>query len=426
MNAAAAARGYKMATAVEKIFSAKAGRPIKAGDIVVVEVDACMIHDVNGPTAVKNFAQIAKTVKSPAHHLIVLDHFAPCPNAAAGNNHLLLRRFAKEHGIRLVDVCKGVCHQKMLESGKVRPGGIAVGTDSHSCTYGALNAFSTGVGAAEAAVIFACDQCWFKVPPTIRVEFVGKLPRKILGKDLALELLRILGEAGASYQCMEFGGEAVADISFDSRATLCNMMIEAGAKGAIMPCDEVARRWLAAYGVTGEAGVEPDGDAEYSRRITIDVSQMRPLVAVPPRIDHAVAAEELEKVRVDQVVIGSCTNGRYEDIALAAEILRGKRVADGVRLLVYPASPEVEAALKAGGHLDALTSAGASVFPPSCGPCAGIHGGLLGDGEVAVSTTNRNLNGRMGSKDARIYIASPLVAACSALCGFITDREVLG
>ena len=165
MNAAAAARGYKMATAVEKIFSAKAGRPVKAGDIVVVEVDACMIHDVNGPTAVKNFAQIAKTVKSPAHHLIVLDHFAPCPNAAAGNNHLLLRRFAKEHGIRLVDVCKGVCHQKMLESGKVRPGGIAVGTDSHSCTYGALNAFSTGVGAAEAAVIFACDQCWFKVPP---------------------------------------------------------------------------------------------------------------------------------------------------------------------------------------------------------------------------------------------------------------------
>ena len=182
---------YIKLAAVEKSFPR---RPVKAGDIVVVEVDACMIHDVNGPTAVKNFAQIAKTVKSPAHHLIVLDHFAPCPNAAAGNNHLLLRRFAKEHGIRLVDVCKGVCHQKMLESGKVRPGGIAVGTDSHSCTYGALNAFSTGVGAAEAAVIFACDQCWFKVPPTIRVEFAGKLPRKILGKDLALgAALRILG-----------------------------------------------------------------------------------------------------------------------------------------------------------------------------------------------------------------------------------------
>ncbi len=413
-----------MATVVEKIFTAKAGREARAGDIVVVDVDACMIHDVNGPAAIKNFAQIADKVRSPGHHLVALDHFAPCPNAAAATNHVRLRRFAKEQGIQLMDVCKGVCHQVMLESGKIRPGGIAVGTDSHSCTYGVLNAFSTGVGAAEAAVIFACDQCWFKVPQTIRVELTGTLPEGVLGKDIALKLLQILGEAGAAYQCVEFGGEGIGQISFESRVTLCNMMIEAGAKGAIMPCDEVTHRWMAQHGMADAAGVEPDAGAQYARRIVLDLSGMRPLVAVPPCIDHAVEARELAHVKVDQVVIGSCTNGRYEDIALAARILEGRHVADGVRLLVFPASQQVEAALKAQGLLDVLAGAGASVFPPNCGPCAGIHCGLLGDGEVAVSTTNRNLSGRMGSKDAQIYIASPLVAAYSALCGSISDGEV--
>lgn len=413
-----------MATVVEKIFAAKAGKDVKAGDIVVVEVDACMIHDVNGPSAVKNFGQIAANVKSPSHHLVALDHFAPCPNANAGNSHILLRGFAREHGIQLVDACRGVCHQAMLESGKLRPGNIAVGTDSHSCTYGVLNLFSTGVGAAEAAVVFASDQCWFKIPQTIRVDFVGRRPEKVLGKDVALELIRILGEAGAAYQCVEFGGEAVSELSFDSRATICNMMIESGAKGAIMPCDEITRRWLEAHGVSGASGVEPDAGAQYSRRIEIDLSKLRPLAAVPPHIDHAAAAGELNHVKVDQVVIGSCTNGRYEDIALAAEILRGRKVHDGVRLLVFPASQEVERALAADGLLEALSAAGAAVFPPSCGPCAGIHNGLLGDGEVAVSTTNRNLSGRMGSKSAQIYVASPLVAAYSALCGFISDGEV--
>lgn len=412
-----------MATIVEKIFSAKAGRPVKAGDIVVVNVDACMIHDVNGPSTIKYFQEIAETVCSPEHLLIALDHFAPCPNAAAANNHVKLRQFAKKQGIQLVDVCKGVCHQVMLESGKVRPGSIAVGTDSHSCSYGALNAFSTGVGAVEAAIIFACNQCWFKVPETIRVEFTGVLPPKILGKDLALKLLSILGEAGAAYRCVEFGGEAISQISFDSRVTLCNMMIEAGAKGAIMPCDAVTLRWMADHGVHDTQGVAPDEDAGYVRRIEVDLSEMEPMVAVPPQIDHVVAVKEMDHIKVDQVVIGSCTNGRYEDIAMATQILNGKKLADGVRLLIFPASLEVEEELRRNGFLEILTASGASVFPPNCGPCAGIHCGLLGDGETVVSTTNRNLNGRMGSKEAHIYIASPLVAAYSALCGYISDRE---
>ena len=412
-----------MATVVEKIFAAKVGRPVQAGEIVVVEADACMIHDVNGPAAIQNFTGIADQVRSPKNHLVALDHFAPCPNAAAATKHVRLRRFAEEQGVELMDVCKGVCHQAMLESGRIRPGCIAVGTDSHSCTYGALNAFSTGVGAAEAAVVFACDQCWFKVPQTIRVELVGDLPRNVLGKDLALKLLQILGESGAAYQCVEFGGDAVAQISFDSRVTLCNMMIEAGAKGAIMPCDDVTRRWLKAHGVTDVQGVEPDAGTLYARNIILNVSEMRPLVAVPPHIDCAVEARMLNHIKVDQVVIGSCTNGRYEDIALAAQILNGKKVAPDVRLLVFPASMEVESALKADGLLQILAEAGASVVPPCCVPCAGIHNGLLGDGEVAVSTTNRNLTGRMGSKAAQIYIASPVVAAYSALHGFITDWE---
>lgn len=412
-----------MATAVEKLFSRKAGRTVHAGEIVVVEVDACMAHDVNGPSTVRNFGEIADKVKSPEKCMIVLDHFAPCPNTNIATQHKQLREFARAQGIHLADVCKGTCHQVMLESGKLYPGCIAVATDSHTCSYGALNMFSTGVGAAEAAIAFASDQCWFRVPESVRVELCGKPQVKLSGKDIALELLRVLGPGGANYMCLEFGGDALEHISFDSRVTVCNMAAELGAKGAIMPFDSVTAAWMKEHGISGGEPVAADNDAVYAKRVSIDVSRLEPMVSLPGEICDAVPVSSLEKVWVDQVFIGTCTNGRYEDIALAAELMKGRRIHPGVRLLVIPASAQVGERLRREGLLDVLTEAGASVFPSSCGPCAGLHMGLLGDGEVALSTSNRNSPGRMGSKSAKIYISSPYVAACTAINGYICDRR---
>ena len=412
-----------MCTAVEKIFQKHVGRMVRANDIVVTEIDGCMVHDVNGPAAVRFFREIAENVKNPERQMIVLDHFAPSPNVNASNNHQILRQFAREQGIRLVDVCQGVCHQVMLEAGMVRPGGIVVGTDSHSCTYGALNAFSTGIGAAEAAVIFAGGKCWFRIPETIRVEVEGSLPAGVTGKDIILEIIRILGEGGANYRCLEFGGTAMREISFDQRVTMCNMAIECGAKGAIMPCDSITLEWMRAHRIPETGGIAADPDAQYFRKIEIDISKLRPLVAVSPDITHVVPAEELHHIKVDQVVLGSCTNGRYEDFLMAAEILEGRHIAPGVRMLVFPASPEIQRRMQETGIDDILSHAGAAVFPPNCGPCAGLHLGLLGDGEVTVTTTNRNNAGRMGSKAAGLFVASSVTAAYSALNGFISAGE---
>lgn len=412
-----------MYTAVEKIFQRKTGAVAKANDIVIVDVDGCMVHDLNGPAVVKNFNKISDSVKNPSKHLVALDHQAPSPNVNVSNNHVLLRDFAHKHGIDLVDVMQGVCHQVMMENGKVLPGSIVLGTDSHSCMYGALNAFSTGVGAAEAAVILASGQCWFRIPETIRVEFTGTLPEKVTGKDIILEIIRILGEAGANYRCLEFGGSAMAQLSFDTRTTISNMAIECGAKGAIMPFDDVTKQWLDAHGISGYEPVEADAGAVYCRRLDINLSELKPAVAAPPGIDNVVPADTLHDIKVDQVVIGSCTNGRYEDFALAADVLRGRRIAPGVRLLAIPASLEVQQKIIETGVYAELAAAGASLFPPTCGSCAGLHCGLLGDGEVTVTTTNRNGAGRMGSKLAKVYVASAVTAAYSALNGYISCEE---
>ena len=414
-----------MATVVEKIFSKKAGRSVKAGDFVTARVDACMLQDVNGPTVVEQFSSIADTVRSPDHHMIVLDHFSPCPNVASANKHKLLRRFAVQHGIHLVDAGRGICHQVMLESGMVRPGELVVGTDSHACMYGVLNAFGVGVGAADAAVILAGDEAWFRVPESIRVVLTGVPSKKVSGKDVALALIEKLSTLDTNYRSLEFEGDGISELSMDSRAVICNMAIEAGAKGAVMPLDAAARKWLREHGIPEGEGVVPDSDAVYAATVTLDLSELCPLVAVPPHMNTLQKAEELNHVAVDQVVIGSCTNGRYEDFAVAAEILKDKSVHSGVRFLLFPSSVEVERAIRRDGILDILMNAGASVFPPVCGPCAGIHCGLVGDDEVVLSTTNRNLTGRMGSRKGLVYISSPLVAAYSALNGYISDCEAV-
>ncbi len=409
-----------MSTVVEKIFSAKCGKAVHAGDIVVVDIDATMMQDINGPSVIEYFKTISSKVKSPERHMVTLDHFAPCPNVSAANQQKKLREFAHLHRLNLIEQGQGVCHQMMLECGTVRPGFVAIGTDSHSCTYGALNAFATGVGAAEVAVSLACDRSWFRVPETVRVNFTGKPAPKVTSKDLALYLLSELTQSGAIYQCLEFGGDAISYLSVDARAVICNMAVEVGAKCAIMPCDEVLTEWFSKKGITDIKGVGPDPDARYAKVIDIDTSKLKPAVAIPPEIDHMKPADELHDITVNEVFIGSCTNGRLEDFQVAAEILKGKTIHPNVRLIIGPASRSIVEEMLSTGIYETLAKSGATFLMPGCGPCAGLHGGLIADGENVISTTNRNHNGRMGSPKGNVYISSPLVAAYSALAGHIT------
>lgn len=413
-----------MATIVEKIFSAHAGRPVKAGELVMVEVDASLVQDMNGPSAIKNFESFAHSVKSPERHLFSLDHFSPSSSIQAANAHRRTRKFVKKHGIsHLVEEGHGIGHQCMVESGLVKPGSIVVGTDSHCCHYGVLNAFSAGIGAAEEAVVLASNKCWFKVPETIRVEFTGKMPDKVTSKDLVLVMVRELTQGGAIYQCLEFGGDTLAELSIDDRSAICNMAVEAGAKGGIMPWDDVLKQWISGRGWEMPEGVAPDPDAVYARKLVIDVSGLEPVVAVPPDIDHVVPVSSVKNQKVHEVVIGGCTNGRYTDFAQAAAILKGKKVPQRIRLVIAPGSREIaERMLDTGVYAD-LLNAGAIILPPCCGPCTAITGGLVGDNEVVLATGNRNMPGRMGSQKGKVFIASPITAAYTALAGFITAEE---
>lgn len=415
-------RGGKMSTAVEKIFSRKLKRPVHAGEIVIADVDCSMMHDVNGPVVLSFFKEFQVCVRSPERALIALDHLTPCPSIGAANHHKELRDFAREQGIELADTGQGVCHQSLMVSKKLHPGCIAVGTDSHCAHYGALNCFSTGVGASEEAVILASDQTWFRVPETVRVEFCGTPDPLVTAKDLALEMIRRLGETGALYRCLEFGGDALKYLSVEERSVICNLAIEVGAKGAIMPFDGVLEDWMKQEGMetAGLEGVSPDEEAVYFSRIEINVSELEPLVAIPPLMSNVERVSELERIALNQVVIGSCTNGNYEDFEAAARILKGKKIDKGVRLLIVPALASTIDRMVRTGIYQILLEAGATVLPASCGPCAGLHGGLIADGENVLSTTNRNLSGRMGSRLGKVYIASPVTAACSALAGYIS------
>lgn len=390
----------------------------------MAEVDASMVQDMNGPSTIKNFNSFADKVKTPEKHLFSLDHFSPSSSIKAANNHMKMREFVKKHGIgHIVEEGHGIGHQHMVESGLVKPGHIVVGTDSHCCHYGVLNAFSTGIGAAEEAVVLASDKCWFKVPETIRVEFNGKMPPRVTSKDLVLEMVRRLTQGGAIYRCLEFGGDTLETLSIDERAAICNMAVEAGAKGAIMPCDSVLESWMHERGWDHWNGVFPDEDAEYYKKVVIDVSLLEPLVAIPPDIDQVVPVAALEEQKVNEVVIGGCTNGRYTDFLQAASVLRGKKVASGVRLVIAPASREIARKMLDTGVYGDLLDAGAIILPPCCGPCTGITGGLVGDGEVVLATANRNMPGRMGSQKGKVFISSPIVAAYTALAGKITAEE---
>jgi 3-isopropylmalate/(R)-2-methylmalate dehydratase large subunit len=425
-------------TVVEKILARASGRAaVKAGDVVEPRVDLAMSHE-NAALVISQFLQIYEGTSlvprpwDPSKITIVFDHRVPAESSKTATNQKKVREFVAEQGIsRFHDIrgdTGGICHQVLPENGYVRPGAVVVGTDSHTTSHGALGAFAFGVGATEMASVWALGRAVnVEVPPTIRVDVRGHFQHLVGAKDLVLHLIGRLGAEGANFRVIEFHGPAIRRLSTSGRLVLCNMSVEAGATSGIVPADAETERYLRAEaGVSGPIEpVVPDEDAEYVQRLEVDVTDLEPQVACPHTVDNVKAVAAVAGVKVDQVVIGSCTNGRLDDLETAAAILRGRTVAAGTRMLVFPASWRIYHQALAKGVVGDLARAGALVMNPGCGPCLGVHQGALGDGETALSTTNRNFKGRMGNPSGSVYLCSPAVAAASALTGVITDPRAL-
>ncbi len=412
-------------TLAEKIISNHIGRPIKEGEVVIVNIDACFLQDGTGPLAIKRLKELSLSkISHPVKSIIFIDHSSPSPNLLLSNDHKLLRDFAKENNIFLSDVGEGTSHQIMAED-FVKPGDIIIGSDSHSCTGGAFGAFGTGMGSTDLAVILGLGKTWLKVPETILVEIDAAFPKGVYSKDLILYLIgRIKGD-GASYKSLEFRGPAIKTMDMEERMTISNMAIECGAKVGMFPSDEKTREFLKKQGRENDyIPLSADNGAEYSERIKIDTSTLVPFLSLPHSVDNVIPVSEKEGLKIDQILIGTCTNGRLSDLRIAASILKGKRVK--ARVLICPASKDVYLSAIKEGIIETLIESGVVILPPGCGPCVGIHQGVLGDGEICLSTANRNFKGRMGNPNSEIYLSSPATAAASALFGEITDpREVL-
>lgn len=415
-------------TIAEKVLSAHSGSDCRAGDIVVASVDFCMAQDGTSKLMMQELANLGftgpKTRKGAA---VVLDHSSPSPSADVSRIHSSIRAFSDAHSIDVHDIGEGVCHQVIPESGRVLPGDLVVGADSHTCTYGALNACSTGLGSADVAAAAFTGRLWFKVPQTMAVRVSGSFESGVGAKDLALSLIGDVGADGATYMSVEFSGDGARSIGMDGRMTISNMAVEMGAKFGIFPYDSVTESWYAALGVSPNRGVAADGDASYAQAIDLDASDLTPKIAKPDRVDNVAEVADCSDVDIDQVFLGTCTNGRLSDLAAAARILKGNRVHRGLRFIVAPASRGVLAKAIETGIAGQLLASGAVMVSPGCGPCVGTHAGIPSDGERVLSTANRNFRGRMGNnKGVEIFLASPETAAATAIRGRITDpREVL-
>ncbi|MGQ9626271.1 MAG: 3-isopropylmalate dehydratase large subunit [Anaerolineae bacterium] len=410
-------------TFAEKILARKAGlKEVVPGQIVTVRPDKLLTHD-NTAAIAKHFRKMGvDKVRHPEMNVIVLDHVVPAADETHAINHKEARKFASEQGIaHFYDVGEGICHQVLPEKGHAFPGSLIVGSDSHTTTYGAFGAFAVGIGRTEAAAVMATGEIWLRVPESYRIEIVGKLPAGVSAKDVILHIIGELSADGADYRSVEFCGEAVREMGVAGRMVLCNMAAEMGAKNAYVAPDEKTRAWLAGRTDVKYEEMRPDPDARYERAFTYDVSGLSPQVAKPHNVDNVASVSEVEGVKVDQALIGTCTNGRMEDLEAAAQILRGRKVAPHVRLLVLPASREVLLDALKRGIITDLVQAGAIILNPGCGPCLGAHEGVMAPGEVTISTANRNFKGRMGCKDAEIYLASPATVAASAVKGAIAD-----
>ena len=416
----------------EKILANASGKnTVHPGDIVDANVDVIMVHDLTGPLAIEAFRKIGvDKVWDNKKVVIILDHQIPAESVKMAELHKMLRKFAKEQSIRIYDVGEGgICHQVMPEKGYVTPGSLIVGADSHTCTYGAFGAFATGIGSTEAAAVFATGKIWLKVPEAIKVIVKGKFQKYVTPKDLILSIIGEVGVDGAIYKSVEFTGPTMKAMSIAGRMTVCNMAVEMGAKNGIVEPDETTSKFLEGRISNAKESfksLKSDADAVYEKTLSIDVSDLEPQVACPSSVDNVKPISKVGDVEVNQAYIGSCTNGRLEDLRLAAQIMKGKKVKSGVRTLVIPASQEVYAQALKEGLVEVFTEAGALVCGATCGPCLGGHIGLLASGEVCVGTSNRNFIGRMGSPEASVYLASPAVVAASALTGKLTDPRDLG
>lgn len=408
-------------TLAEKILSKRAGREAKAGELVVVEVDQVMVVDSIAGSFFKRLNQLNAVPKYPEKVSIVIDHVAPAANIEVAKAQKEIREWGNQYGCRVFDVGRGICHQVLMEERLSLPGGIVLGSDSHSTTYGAVACFGSGMGATDIALAAASGRTWLRVPESVKVTFKGKLASSVTAKDAALEMIRVLSADGATYMSIEMHlVDGAETLTRGERMTLANLTVEAGAKcGLVVPSGEI----LQMYDVP--EWLYPDAGAVYVREVEIDLSTLTPRVSVPFYVDNVEAVDKVIGKRVDQVFIGTCTNGRLEDLHDAARVLKGKRVASHTRLLIIPASSQVLEEATADGTLLTLLQAGGTIGTPGCGPCMGRHQGVLAPGEVCVSTSNRNFKGRMGAADAEIYLASPRVAAASAVAGFITTPEAL-
>jgi len=411
-------------TLSEKILSAKSGASVRAGDIVLASVDLAYSHDGNRPLAMDQLAEMgAARVWDRERYILVLDHY-PSPSQAVASTHTRLRAFAREQGIRLYDVGDGISHVVLPEKGHMAPGDLVIGSDSHTCTSGALGAFATGVGSTDMAAVMATGKIWLRVPETILVRCHGSFRRGVGAKDLALEIARILGADGATYQSIEYAGEVIDKLGMEGRFTIANMAIEVGAKAGLIATDEVTRAWLEPRVGSRYRQVKADEGASYARVVDIDVGVLRPKVARPHNVDNVVDAASLRDVPVHQVVIGTCNAARIGDLAEAARILRGRKVAPGVKLVVTPPSRDVLTDAIAQGVLSTLVEAGAVLGVPGCSGCVGGCNFAIPDaGQNVLTTANRNFKGRLGNPDAFLYLASPATAAYSALAGRIVDPQ---
>ena len=414
-------------TIAEKILSAHADRQVKPGELIISNIDAVMVQDGTGPLAINEFEKLNKSkLFNPERTILFIDHAAPSPVKELSNSHIVLREFAKKYGAVLSEIGEGVCHQRLVES-FVNPGEVLLGADSHTCTSGALGAFATGVGSKDIAVVMALGKTWLKVPATYKIVLNGKFSKGVYAKDLILYLIGLIGADGATYKALEFSGDGAENLSMSERFTISNMAVEAGAKAGLFETDEKTLEYLKEKG-RGELfkEIKADKDASYERVINIDLSEIKPMISCPHTVDNTKEIDKMDKVEINQVYIGTCTNGRIEDLRVASNILKGKKVKDGVRLLVAPASRQVFLQALEEGLITTLVESGASIVTSGCGACVGVHAGILGDGEVCLSTQNRNFQGRMGNSKAFIYISSPATAAYSAIKGYISDvREVL-
>ncbi len=411
-------------TIVEKILSAHCKKNVKAGDYAVCDVDFCFGQDGTSNIIIDRIKELGlKSLKNRSKFAMVIDHSSPSPNMKVSAVHKRMRSFAKEFNTRFFDISEGVCHQVIPESGLVLPGNLVLGADSHTCTYGALGVFASGVGSTDLAMTLATGKNWFKVPETIKITLTGKLKKEVFAKDVILFLITKLGINAATYKAIEFYGSVIDGLDMAGRFTISNMAVEMGAKAGIIPVDKKTLKWMKKHFNKKLKPVYADKTAVYEKTFKFDLSQLTPVVAKPHSPGNGVSVDKLSKVKIDQGFIGTCTNGRLEDLAIAAKILKGKVIKPGIKLIIAPASRKIYFEALKKGYIETFIKSNASVINPGCGPCVGTHAGVPADNETVISTANRNFKGRMGNPKANIYLASPATVAASCLKGKITSPK---